>query len=249
MSHRNLEYLVNYIGPVLFVKKQKVEYKDEKRKLYTCSNKNCSKHGKDLYARREYCVKCGHKIEYIECLTGERYETWPFDVDEKFDNFYVLMNNKASNGISSLNKNITLADDEIVFVPYFNTDTTPFNCGILNYVELGKYCKNKECENFDECLPFKHDYCGDCGKKNKIKRDGDLYSSFPLKDAKSILKLYETQSILSECRFINDSTFDKVVLDFEQSEMCKLGIKCIEKAYGKGSVTIRLAFIQYHQNY
>lgn len=247
MSDRNLEYIVNYIGPVLFVKKKKIQYKGESRKQQTCTNQKCSEHGKDCY-HYHYCIKCGNKIEYIHAMKGEKYEVYPISLDDTFDSNYIPINKRHSNGVDCFNGVVTLLDDEDVYAPYFEQDSE-FNCGIQAYIEQGKYCQNKSCEEFDECALPDHDYCGDCGHKNKVHKDTDIVSCFNQKDAKKTLKAYQTTNNLSACNFIEDERFDKVMSDFAASEKCKQGIKTIEKAYGKGSVTVRLAFVQYHQDY
>lgn len=247
MSDRNLEYIVNYIGPVLFVKKKTIQYREEKRKQQTCSNKKCTEHGKDCF-HYHYCIKCGHKVEYLQATTGKKYEIYPLSLDDTFDSNYVPINKHHCNGVESFNGAIHFADDEAVYTPYFEQDSE-FNCGLQAYIEQGKYCQNKSCDEFDECALPDHDYCGECGTKTKIQKDTDMVSSFNQKDAKKILKSYQPTSNLSACNFIEDDRFDKIVDDFKASKKCKQGIKTIEKAYGKGSVTVRLAFVQYHQNY
>lgn len=247
MSDRNLEYLVNYVGPVLFVKKQSIQYKDETRKLHTCTNQKCKEHGKDNRGFQNYCVKCGHKIEYISANTGERYEVYPLTLDDTFDNHYVPISKSHSNGLTMYNDAISLADDEAVYAPFFNEDE--FNYGILAHVELGKYCKNKDCESFDECTRFEYDYCDECGKKNRTHIDKDVYSSIPEKKARKLLESYSSKSNESACVFIENAEFGELVEQFKQTSVCKKGIKAIEKAYGKGSVTVKLAYVQYHQNY
>jgi len=247
MSDRNLEYIVNYIGPVIFVKKKTIQYRDEVRKLHTCSNKKCSEHGKDIF-HYHYCIKCGSEINYVKCETGIRYEVYPTSLDDNFDNNYIPMTKHHSNGLTMFNEIINLSEDEAVYAPYFEQDSE-FNCGIQAYIELGKYCQNESCEDFDECAPSDHDYCSECGHKNKIHKDVDITSSFSEKLAKSILKTYGVTTNLSVCEFIENDRFTTIVDEFRNSEKCKQGIDAIEKAYGKGSATIKLAFIQYHQNY
>jgi hypothetical protein len=248
MSDRNLEYLVNYIGPVIFVKKKTIQYKDEKRNISTCINKKCSEHGKDgpsYYSN--YCVKCGSAIDYVMANTGVQYEVYPLSLDNSFDEYYVPITHNHSNGVHAFNEGIQLASDEAVYVPYFKEDE--YNYGIMAHVELGQYCQNKACEEFDECVPFEHVYCGECGKKNKARNDKDIYSVFDKKKAKKILKEYDLQTNLSTCVFIAHSDFDEFVKKFQESKQCEKGIKTIEKAYGKGSAIVRLAYVQYHQNY
>ena len=121
--------------------------------------------------------------------------------------------------------------------------------GILANIELGKYCQNKDCEEFDTCSPFEHDYCAECGKKNRIHNEKDIHSIFELEKAKKILEYYTVNSNLSTCIFVKDPDFDELVEQFKKSKMCKKGIKTIEKAYGEGSAIVRLAYVQYHQNY
>lgn len=247
MSDRNLEYLVNYIGPVIFVKKKTIQYKDEKRKISTCTNKKCSEHGKNSPGyHSNYCVKCGSNISYVIANTGVKYEIYPLSIDESFDEHYVPINKKHSNGVFSYNENISIADDEAVYAPYFVEKCL---YGILANIELGKYCQNKDCEEFDTCSPFEHDYCAECGKKNRIHNEKDIHSIFELDKAKKILEYYTVNSNLSTCIFVKDPDFDELVEQFKKSKMCKKGIKTIEKAYGEGSAIVRLAYVQYHQNY
>lgn len=247
MSDRNLEYVFNYIGPVLYVKHKTVKYIKDKRKKHMCPNKKCAEYGNDLnICHDNYCVRCGHKIEYLSCDSGERF----IDYSSELIDDYVLLTQQHCNGVHAFNENITLAADESVYVPSYGVIEN--FCGIEAHIELGKYCKNKTCDSFDECVPYRNDYCGECGKKNKNHRDAEIVktaSLFTLKEAKKIMKNYGLSSSLSACNFIDDERFDKLDHDYKASKLCKKSIKSLEKIYGKDSVKVKLAFVQYHENF
>lgn len=246
MSDRNLQYINNYIGPVFLLKKKKVTLAPRGIKRETCSNTSCPNHGDDTLQLGfyNYCPRCGSKVKY--CSLEKKVEVYPSIANDWFANNMITVANDYFNGISMYLDEPLLSADETLYLPFIEEKS---EFAICSSVTLGKYCKNKECNDYDECTNGSYDYCVECGGKLKSVWEADTNSIFDKNTTKELLKAYVNKTNTDYFVLFENSIFDDVIKKYKKTDEYKKVIKILEKLYGKDSVTLLTAFVQYHDNY
>lgn len=246
MSNRNLQYINNYVGPVFLLKKKKITFAARDFKRDTCSNPSCSNHGDDTLQLGfyNYCPKCGSKVKY--CSIEKKVEVYPSISDDWFANNMITVANDYFNGISMYLVEPLLSADEFLYLPFVENKS---DFAIYSSVSLGKYCKNKKCNVYDECTNGSYDYCVECGNKLKLDWDSDTHSIFDNKTTKEILKSYVNKTNTDYFVLFENHIFDDIVKKYKETEDYHRIVKILEDLYGENSVTLLTAFVQYHDNY
>lgn len=246
MSTRNIQYLVNYIGPVLLVNKLNIKTTKSKQKVTGCINPSCVKYSQSIYGCPNFCTVCGSKIGYVD--SNEKIEVRPGILNEAFYSEFVPISQKHFNGIEQFIKDYYFADNEVVYVPYVDIEEK-FEFGICSYQEFGKICNNKDCEHFEDYTDASFDYCDECGSKLELYKEYTTGSILDQKVADSILSQYTDDTNFDTVKFIENEKLLALLEDYKQTAETSEAIKLIEKTYGKGSVNVVLMYVKYHQNY
>lgn len=242
--HKDIEYIRQYIGPVFFVNKKSVKYSEITRNIDTCPNPDCPKHQKPVDGLPLFCTECGSKVQMILCK--KKYEQTPSSFNKEFYSKCGGVSNNTVNGTNYfMDKSVKLfADDSyMAYVPFFKP--SDFQFGIMDNKTFGTFCVNENCRCYKSYTDSSSKYCHDCGHKLSINITSSVSGLLSQDEATSILATYN-QSNHDSFQFIKHPEWEKKVDDYSQTEDCKSLISDIEKTYGEGSVTMRLAFVSYH---
>lgn len=244
---RDIEYIRQYIGPVFLVDKKSIKFSTISRNIESCPNTVCPKHQEPVRGMPLHCFECGSKITDVHCV--KHFEETPSVHSKSFHDQCLGLSNHQFNGISCfMEPNVELFTDKNkqVYVPKFKKDKEYF--AIMNNKTVGQYCINEECMLCNRYENREHKHCEECGGKLFVNITHDVYG--PIQDtvAISVFECYMHKNH-DHFEFIDNPEWEHFVETYQQTEHCKELISVIEKTYGEGSVTMKLAFVSYHSIY
>jgi hypothetical protein len=244
---RGIEYIQHYMGPVFFVNKKTVTYSTISRKIESCPNTDCPKHQESVQGMPFYCTECGSKIDRVLC--EKKFEDSPSSFTDNFFNQAFLVSNKHINGtdVFMLGDSLFFENDsQQVYVPKFKP--TEFTFGIIDSKTFGKQCVNEQCryQHYYTDVSYKH--CPECGASLVINITHDVEGVLSEKEASTLFESY-VQDNFDNFMFVDNHEWDYLVNQYSATTACKEIIRNIEKAYGYGCVTMRLAVVSYHRNF
>ena len=246
MPH-DIEYITHYLGPVFFVNKRSFQYTTLTRKVESCPNEACKEHQKPVHGMPLHCTACGSKISLVLC--SKKIEDTPACFVDDFYKKCFGVSNRAFNGTDSfMEDNVTFFnnDNELVYVPIFEKSQLKYSIQRDN--TLGKFCIKESCRCHKKYTHTEYDYCPECGSKLWLNKTESVTGHFS-KETMVVLDKHHDTGRFDLIEFLDEPELNKLVVDYKKSKDCKSIIADIEKAYGKGCVTMKLAFVSYHSIY
>lgn len=240
-----IAYIQHYIGPVFFVDKKTVEYSTISRKIESCPNIECKKHQQPISGLPLYCTECGSKIQMVLC--ERNVEKSPSFYTENFYDMCASISNSHVNGTAYfMEPSIRLfhSDNNLVYVPKLRD--YELNFALIDNKTIGTYCENEKCKLKHRYTNSEYKHCPDCGEKTFVNITHSM--TLPLNEDTSIFEKY-SNSNYDSFQLIKNNSFQELVTDYVKTENAKDLIDIIEKAYGKDSVTVKLAFASYHTHH
>jgi len=240
-----IAYIQNYIGPVFFVDKKTVEYSTINRNIESCPNIECEKHQQPVSGLPLHCTECGSKIQMVLC--ERNIEKTPSFYTENFYGMCASISNSHVNGTSYfMDPSVKLfnSDNELAYVPKLRDSELKF--ALIDNKTIGTYCENEKCKLKHRYTNSEYKHCPECGEKTFVNITHSI--TLPLNEDEAIFE----QSInvnYDNFQLIQNSDWQKLVIDYAETENCKKLINIIEKAYGKDSVIVKLAFVSYHTHH
>lgn len=244
---RDIEYIRRYIGPVFFVEKKSIEYGSVSRKIESCPNAECPQHQKTVLGLPHHCFECGSKIENVLC--EKKFERMPNTHLKDFYDKAIGVCNQTFNGVRAFmepNVKLFADDNQVVYVPRLSKDEEQF--AIIGNKTFGHYCVNEDCMWHERYANTEHKYCEECGGKLHINITHNVTGIINEQAAIDILDGYSHKNY-DHFEFINNQAFIYLVENYSQTDLCKELISVLEKTYGEGCVSMRLAFVSYHSHY
>lgn len=243
MNRKDLKYITYYIGPVLHVHKQKIDFVTLTKEAKGCSNPSCVSYGDKLSAEVDddiFCTDCGTKIGCFTMM--KQVEIMPSKYQKSFYN-----NNKH---ISNYKFNVFKSDlapfetdSEVVYVPDIYHGN--FDFGIINKRMLSKVCRNQKCYNYSNKTNISYSFCQDCGHKLENNVDDKPYGVL---SEEEIIEYFRNlnDTVVEKFSFLNHTIFNRFIDIYSKTDYYKNSIEAIEAAYGVGSVELKLAYVQYY---
>jgi len=244
---RDIEYIRRYIGPVFFVEKKSIEYGSFSRNIESCPNTECSQYQKPVRGMPHHCFECGSKIDNVRC--EKQFEKMPNTHLNDFYDKAIGVCNQTFNGVRSFmepNVKLFADDNQIVYVPRLAKDEEHF--AIIGNKTFGHYCINNDCIGNTRYANTDYKYCEECGEKLHINITHNVTGIMNEHAAIEILDNHSHKNY-DHFEFIDHQVFIYLVENYSQTDRCKELISVLEKTYGEGCVSMRLAFVSYHSHY
>lgn len=244
---RDIEYIRRYSGPVFFVEKKSIEFGSVSRNIESCPNAGCSQHQKPVLGLPHYCFECGSKIDNVRC--EKQFERMPNTHLKDFYDKAIGVCNQTFNGVRSFmepNVKFFADDNHQVYVPKLGKDEEQF--AIIDNKTVGHYCINGACHLNERYANTEHNYCHECGGKLSINITHNVTGMCSEREAVSIFNSFSHDNY-DRFQFLDIPPLNDLVQKYSQTDRCKELFSVLEKTYGEGCVSMRLAFVSYHSHY